>query len=365
MTATRKPAAFRLEPEARPMTQPATDSAREDHPAPHRKPRALKSETAIVVPAEVDVFDEPDIVTAEPPPVAAPKSRSLLGALFFGALGVLISLAVGLWIDGLIRSLFERAPWLGWLAAGMAAMAALALAAILVREFLAIARLAEVEKLQKRALDAVTRDDPAAARSVVDELSAFVAAKPETAAGRRTLAALRGEVIDGGDLVRLAEAEILGPLDARAKVMILEAAKRVSLVTAVSPRALVDVAYVVFEAGRLIRRLSELYGGRPGTLGFFRLARSVLAHLAVTGSIAVGDSFVQQIVGHGLAARLSAKLGEGVVNGMMTARIGIAAMETTRPLPFSASKRPGLGDFLSALTSFATKKDTGATQPAK
>ena len=43
---------------------------------------------------------------------------------------------------------------------------------------------------------------------------------------------------------------------------------------------------------------SALYGGRPGTLGFFRIARNVLAHLAVTGSIAAGDSFVQQIVGH-------------------------------------------------------------------
>ncbi|RWC19334.1 YcjF family protein, partial [Mesorhizobium sp.] len=318
---------------------------------------AAKAGAAVVIPSEIDVFDEPNLVAAEPPPASAPRKRSLLARLFFGAVGVLVSLAVGLWTDQLIRDLFERAEWLGWLAAGMAAIAVFALIIILVREFLAIARLAEVEKLQRRALDAVSRDDPKAARSVVDELSAFVAAKPETAAGRRSLAGLRGEIIDGGNLVRLAETEILGPLDARARVMILEAAKRVSLVTAVSPRALVDVAYVVFEAGRLIRRLSELYGGRPGTLGFFRLARSVLAHLAVTGSIAVGDSFVQQIVGHGLAARLSAKLGEGVVNGMMTARIGIAAMETARPLPFIAVRRPGLSDFLSALTSFAARKD--------
>ena len=138
------------------------------------------------------------------------------------------------------------------------------------------------------------------------------------------------------------------------------------VVTAVSPRALVDIAYVVFESGRLIRRLSELYGGRPGTLGFFRLARSVLAHLAVTGAIAAGDDFVHQIVGQGLAARLSAKLGEGVVNGMMTARIGIAAMETTRPLPFAALKRPGMGDFLSALTSFTRqRKDDRATDRAR
>ena len=33
-----------------------------------------------------------------------------------------------------------------------------------------------------------------------------------------------------------------------------------------------------------------------------------------------------------------------------------AAMETARPLPFSAVKRPGMGDFLSALTAFATRK---------
>ncbi|UVK37158.1 YcjF family protein [Mesorhizobium sp. AR10] len=364
MTAPRRPAAFRIEPETATKQEAASHRTQVEAPSP-RKPRSAKTDVAVVVPAEIDVFDEPDIVAAEPPPATAPRKRSLLGSIFFGAFGVLASLAVGLWTDQLIRDLFARAEWLGWLAAGMAAIALLALVVILFREFLAIARLAEVEKLQRRALDTVARDDPKAARAVVDELSAFVAAKPETAAGRRSLAELRDEIIDGGNLVRLAETEILGPLDIRAKVMILEAAKRVSLVTAVSPRAIVDVAYVVFEAGRLIRRLSELYGGRPGTLGFFRLARSVLAHLAVTGSIAVGDSFVQQIVGHGLAARLSAKLGEGVVNGMMTARIGIAAMETARPLPFIAGKRPGMGDFLSALTSFATKKESEKPAPGK
>jgi len=344
---TRKPAAFRIEPEtAEPPGSKTTTQP--------RRPRAVPN--VVVVPAEVDVFEEPDLLTAEPPPATPPRRRSWLGSIFFGAAGILVSLALGLWADRLIRDLFERAPWLGWFAAAIAGIAVLALAIILLREFIAVGRLAEVEKLQRKALDAIAHDDPKAARAVVDELSAFVAAKPQTAAGRRALADLRGEIIDGGNLVRLAETEILAPLDAEAKQLVLDAAKRVSLVTAVSPRALVDVAYVVFEAGHLIRRLSELYGGRPGTLGFFRLTRSVLAHLAVTGSIAVGDSFVQQIVGHGLAARLSAKLGEGVVNGMMTARIGIAAMETVRPLPFTALRRPGMGDFLSALSKFTAGK---------
>ncbi|MGE0282378.1 MAG: YcjF family protein [Rhizobiaceae bacterium] len=350
MTTPRKPQAFRIDPEPQPEIEPL-----EPRPvAEARKPRAMKAEMAVVTPAEIDVFDETDGVTDIPPPVEEKPRRSLWLRLFLGAFGILVSLAVGLWTDSLIRTLFDRADWLGWFALAMAGLAALALVVMIIREAIGLARLASVENLRRQAEDALARNDPKLARSVVDSLSAFVADKPETAAGRRLLEAQKGEIVDGGDLLRLAETDILAPLDAIARTMILDAAKRVSLVTAVSPRALVDIGYVLYEAAKLIRGLAALYGGRPGTLGFFRLARNVLAHLAVTGSIAVGDSFVQQIVGHGLAARLSAKLGEGVVNGMMTARIGMAAMETARPLPFSALKRPGMGDFLAALTRFAS-----------
>lgn len=352
MTTPRKPAAFRIAPE----NADATAATRPAAVPPPRTPRAAPPQTAIVTPAERDVFDLEAAAADEPPLPVMPRRRSRLTAIFWSSLGALIALAVGLWTDQLIRDLFGRADWLGWVGIVLAAAVALSLVVILLREALALFRLASVEKLRQRGADAALRDDPKAARAVVDELVALLAGRPETAAGRRSLEELRGDIIDGANLVRLAEAELLLPLDAEAKTLVLDAAKRVSLVTAVSPRALVDIAYVIFEAGRLIRRLAELYGGRPGTLGFIRLTRDVLAHLAVTGSIAAGDSIVQQLIGHGLAARLSAKLGEGVVNGMMTARIGIAAMETARPLPFNAAKRPGLGDFLSALTSFTARK---------
>jgi putative membrane protein len=145
------------------------------------------------------------------------------------------------------------------------------------------------------------------------------------------------------------------PLDQKARSMVMGSAKRVSVVTAVSPRALVDIGFVLFENMRLIRQLAELYGGRPGTLGFWRLARNVVGHLAITGSIAVGDGLIQQVVGHGLASKLSSRLGEGVVNGLLTARIGIAAIDVCRPLPFSEETRPTIGDFMSELTRFSSK----------
>ena len=110
---------------------------------------------------------------------------------------------------------------------------------------------------------------------------------------------------------------------------------------------------VVFEDQNLYERLSgldnlrvfaDLYGARPGLLGLIRLLRLTVAHLAVTGGIAATDSLIQQVVGHGVAAKLSARLGEGVLNGLLTARLGLAAIEVSRPLPFTALDPPSVSD---------------------
>ena len=94
-------------------------------------------------------------------------------------------------------------------------------------------------------------------------------------------------------------------------------------------------------------------------LGFLRLARAAIAHLAITGGMAAGDSILQQFIGHGIAARLSARLGEGVVNGLLTARIGIAAIDVCRPLPFVIGRRPRLSDVMSELGKLGAKGAKG------
>ncbi|MGQ4273077.1 YcjF family protein [Terrihabitans sp. B22-R8] len=283
----------------------------------------------------------------------APK-RSPLAALFWGSLGGLVSLGFGLAVTALVEDLFARSDWLGWFGLGLAALFVLAIVLIIGRELLALRRLGRIDDLRARAEQAVLRDDRQSALSVVDELGALYANYPATARARANLDRERREIIDGADLVHLAERELMTSLDLEARRLIANAAKRVSVITAVAPRAIIDIAVVAATAASLIRGIAQVYGGRPGTLGFFRLMRHVLAHLAVTGGMAAGESVIDQLVGHGLAAKLSARLGEGVINGILTARIGLAAIAVCRPLPFAAREAPTLREVAGGL--FETRK---------
>ena len=266
------------------------------------------------------------------------------GTLFWTATAGLVLLGAGLGVARLIEDLFARSQSLGYLGLGLAAASGLALAVVTGRELFGLMRLAAIEKLHARAEAVLASDDRTESRAIVNELVRLAHQNPHLARARTALAEHSGEIIDGADMIRLAERELMTPLDQEARRIVSAAAQRVSVVTAVSPRALFDVLFVFVAALRMIRQLARLYGGRPGALGMLSLLRHVIAHLAITGGVAAGDTLLQQMLGHGIAAKLSQRLGEGVLNGLLTARLGLAAIDVTRPLPFTALPRPALTD---------------------
>ena len=318
--------------------------------APSREP----VEPTVTITAQDDAYAreaERAIAPREEAAIEAAQARGMIGrlvpswgGLFWASLSALVSLAIGLWIDRLVTDLFNRSAAFGWLAAVLAGLVLLALVALAVREIAGVFRQTHVAKLHAALAAAHLADDRDAARRHVKELAGLYSTRRDTASARDEIGRTSTEIIDGRDLIEIAERSLMAPLDARVSREIADAAKRVSLVTAISPRAMLDVVFVVAQLVRLIRRIAELYSGRPGFVGFLRLAKSVGAHLAVTGGMAVGDSLVQQVVGHGIAAKLSARLGEGVLNGLLTTRVGISAMAVCRPMPFAALKQPRIKD---------------------
>lgn len=324
----RKPAAFRLDDPRVVVADAADDAAR-------------------TVRGRVRITPEPETASL-PVPIedVSPPVRRRFGwaTLFWIALGGLVALGLGLGVANLVEDLFNRSQSLGYIGVVFTGLAVLALVVIIAREALGLARLETIEKLHARANAVLASDDRKESDAIVRDLLKIAHDNPRLARARAALADHGRDIIDGADMVRLAERELMTPLDQEARRLISSAAQRVSIVTAVSPNAAIDMLFVLAAALRLVRQLALLYGGRPGTLGLVRLMRHVVAHLAVTGGVAASDSLIQQMLGHGIAAKLSARLGEGLVNGLLTARLGLAAVEVTRPLPFAALPRPVLSD---------------------
>lgn len=324
---------------------------------PPRRPRAF-------------TLDEPGLVQSPPttetgtapadesvPPTAAPGRGPhdrpgggiRWGTLLLSAAGALAMLALTMWFTRFVTEIVARDDWIGWVAFGLAMIVLLAAVMIVLREIVGFFRLRRLGQLKRDAERALRESDRGLEQAVVGQLTNLLGGRAELRWSLARLAEHSRDVRDPGDLLRLADRDVMSGLDGEARRMVAQTAKRVSVATAISPAAIIAVLYVLVENTRLIRRLAGLYGGRPGLLATARLARMVMGHILATGGVALTDDLLGQFLGQDLLRRLSRRLGEGVFNGALTARIGAAAIDVVRPLPFIEAPPIRFRDFVGEL----------------
>ncbi len=289
--------------------------------------------------------------TASPRLTASQTTRRGIrwGAIMLAALGLLSSMALALSFTRFVSIAFERQDWIGWTASGLLGLAALAFVVILGREIVGLFRLGRLGRVRRELEAALTKRDAAAERRAIEEIFAKLGQRPELKWPLAGLAEHARGVIDPGDLARLADRDVMPTLDGDARRLVAASARRVSVVTALSPTALLTVGWILTENLRLLRALATLYGGRPGFLATTRLGRMVFTHIVATGGVALTDDLLGQFLGQDLVRRVSRRLGESVFNAALTARIGAAAIEVIRPLPYIAAPRVRARDFLAEI----------------
>ncbi|SHG76848.1 YcjF family protein [Marivita hallyeonensis] len=284
---------------------------------------------------------------------ARPTSR--LARWFWTLLLALITTVASVAAWNFVTDLLTQNVYLGYAVAALFALFIAVVLMIVVKELSAFARLGRIDRIQHDAETALAAEDLKAARSVIKDLDHLYRNRDDTRWGRDRLKDRESDMFDASALLALADHELLGPLDQAAQREVEAAARQVATVTALVPLALADVVAALGANIRMIRRIAEIYGGRSGTLGSWRLTRAVLSHLVATGAVAVGDDMLEPILGGGILGKLSRRFGEGLVNGALTARVGVAAMEVCRPLPYVGKKRPSVRSIIkSALSGLIT-----------
>ena len=283
--------------------------------------------------------------------VLAARRPSRLARWFWGLLGAVIGAAVSVAAWDFATAMIDRQPILGYAVTALIAALLLVMALISLKEVAAFGRLRRIDRLRLRADEALANSDLKAARAVAADLLTFYAGREDTRWGRDRLRDGMEDAFDADAMLGEVELDLLAPLDAAARREVEAAARQVATVTAVVPLALADVLAALTANLQMIRRIAEIYGGRSGTLGSWRLTKAVMAHIVATGAVAVGDDMLEPLLGGSLLGKLSRRFGEGMVNGALTARVGVAAMDVCRPVPFGVKTRPSVrGIVQSALT---------------
>ena len=299
-----------------------------------------------------EIETQPIAVVAPMAEANAKRPRLRWGYLLITALLSLAALWFSLSLTNLIASLFAWSMSLGWLSVALASVAGVALAAILLHEFIGLMRLRKVERLQINTAKAFNQNDRKAAAAARDELQSLYSTRADLSWNYAQWRSHDEDIIDPPAAMRLAERLLLEPLDEAAHRIIAKRAKRVTLLTTVTPTATLDILLVGSQNLMMIRELAEVYGGRPSFFATIRLARMAATHLAVTAGLALSDNFLHLFVGKGLLGRLSARFGEGAVNGILTSRIGLAACDVLRPIAKTDSKRETLASLIKELANF-------------
>ena len=277
---------------------------------------------------------------------AARGGRAGFGALLGAAAAAFLALVLGVWAVDFLAGLFDRAPWLGWLGAGLAGVLAVGLVAAALGELAALARLSRLGRLRAQAEAAHAAPERAPAEAVLAGLDRLYAKREEFAPAAEAAARLGAEAIDGPALIAGAERIWMEAPDAAARRAVTRTAQGVAATTALLPMPAVDVAVILYSNARMIRRIAQIYGGRAGWLGSWRLMKAVAGHLLASGAVSATDDLLGPMLGGGVLGRLSRRFGEAAVNAALTARVGVAAIEVCRPLPFAACEAPRAASIL-------------------
>ena len=92
----------------------------------------------------------------------------------------------------------------------------------------------------------------------------------------------------------------------------------------------------------MLRAIARLYGVRPAAASSARLLRRGLLNVLAAGVVELVSDSAVEAAGASLLSVLSAKAGQGVLNGLLAAKIGLAPMQLCRPLPFTQDQLPSL-----------------------
>ncbi|MDX1539903.1 MAG: TIGR01620 family protein [Geminicoccaceae bacterium] len=308
-----------------------------------RGPSPFELDPSKVDPVRIELVPEEDparklpavVPTTKPP--GRPWFRLLIGA---GSLTV-VSL-LGLEAYQHLEALYDRSVALGTAFAALYGLTAVGGLGLALQEWLSLRRLTAAESLREKAQSLTGSAVHGHAEPLLRRITRLYQSRSELKPAIRRYEGTVSDAHDDGERLRLYARIVLGPLDREAYQLVKKGGRDIGALTALSPLGLLDSLIVLVRTLMMLRAIARLYGVRPGAMASFRLIRDAARNMLAAGVGELLSDAAVETAGATVLSVLSARAGQGVVNGLLAARLGLSAMQLCRPLPFTEDEMPSL-----------------------
>jgi putative membrane protein len=284
---------------------------------------------------------------APPAPVVVerdvlPPSRRPWLRLFVAAGAVLLIGWLGLEAYDFVAGLFARSTPLGAAFALLLGLVALGALGALGREVADLRRLERAEQLRLMGERLIASEVHGQADGYLEQLKRLYRGRPDLAEPLARFEIQTSDALNDGERLRLFARIVLAPVDRQARRLVTRGARDIGALTTLSPLGLLDSAIVLWRTLTMLRAIARLYGVRPGPAASLRLLRQTLAHVLAAGVGELLSDAAVETAGASLLSVISTRIGQGAVHGLLAARLGLAAVQICRPLPFVEGELPSM-----------------------
>jgi putative membrane protein len=210
------------------------------------------------------------------------------------------------------------------------------------RSWQKLQRFRQVADLQREGERLMLRNGYGQARPYVNRIAHIYAQRSDVRQRLDTFQRTVNDSYHDREVCALFSQQVMQDLDQQAYRLVLKRSQETALMVMVSPIPLLDALLTLWRNLRMIRDIATLYGGRPGALGSMSLTLSVIQNLIYADVSEVVADGLAETLGNSMLAVLSTQAAQGIGSGILTARVGVKAMQACRPLPFTEEERPRL-----------------------
>ncbi len=281
-----------------------------------------------------------------------------LRALGFGLLALVLVIAGAELIQ--LFSAAREAHWLIATALGalIGGVALLALRSLI--SFLGARRsLSRLNGLRQLAERLSGRRSNGRSKALLQSMQDYYSNKPQAALLDKALKTLP-DYSDDVEALRHLDQHFVRQLDQSAMQIVSRYSTQTGAAVAISPWAALDMLLALWRNISMIDAVAQVYGVAPSLPTRLKLLRQVLQQLSFVGASEITiDQLSGELGGAALTGVVSARAGQGLGAGILSARLGLAAMRALRPLPFAPDQQPGLRTLLRPLIERLKQRFTG------